>query len=237
MIRINLYKEMDGSLFNDVFAAANRHIDISGIKQIRDKMILLKQEYAQEVEALIQEISPKEDELYEKWLKDDKKFELGKKRSICIVSFTIMLILFQIITKIDNTLIALLYIGLFFAFLFMGLYTGVFYLKSQISDKRYCSFRREVFNYINNINNRYSANASSTCEQIDSIYLNSLDPAHREMVIIRREQQRQHEELMRIEKEKLLAQQAAHEEQKRARIAQEEILKIKREEQERYRRY
>ena len=68
MIRINLYKEMDGSLFNDVFAAANRHIDISGIKQIRDKMILLKQEYAQEVEALIQEISPKEDELYEKWL-------------------------------------------------------------------------------------------------------------------------------------------------------------------------
>lgn len=55
--------------------------------------------------------------------------------------------------------------------------------------------------------------------KIDNIYLNSLDPAHREVVMMRRDQERQHRER--------LAQQEAHnlrmeEEQRRARAAQEE---------------
>lgn len=115
---------------------------------------------------------------------------------------------------------------------------GVAWLGLCIAEKysfnQYSNAKNKVSNYIaNQVTDPYLQSIRRNRNKVDNIYLASLSPEHRELVLMRRDQERQHQEAMRQQERQ---NEAIRAEQERARIAQEELLRIEREREERYRR-
>lgn len=83
---------------------------------------------------------------------------------------------------------------------------------------------------------KYDAEAQRFYVHIDDLYLASLEPTHRETVLMRREQERYQREMMQLQREQIRLENERMEEQRKSRIAQEELLRIERMREERIRR-
>lgn len=79
---------------------------------------------------------------------------------------------------------------------------------------------------------KYENDAQMFYNRIDNIYLSSLEPAYRETILMRRDQERHHQEMLREQREH---NRRLEEDQRRTRMAQEELLRIEREREERRR--
>ena len=107
-------------------------------------------------------------------------------------------------------------------------------IAEKYSFNQYSNAKNKVSNYIaNQVTDPYLQSIRRNRNKVDNIYLASLSPEHRELVLMRRDQERQHQEAMRQQERQ---NEAIRAEQERARIAQEELLRIEREREERYRR-
>ena len=100
-----------------------------------------------------------------------------------------------------------------------------------ILEKKYSSCAKSVMSKSEQVNAKHLDNVKYIRNRIDNLYLNSLDPAHRELVLMRRDQKQQHEQSMYAQRQH---QETVEEEQRKIRYAQEELLKIEREREERY---
>ena len=104
---------------------------------------------------------------------------------------------------------------------------------AKVSRKRYQSDKEWLEGKAKSLNAQYLRTIDMNRKSIDQLYLGTLDPAHREVVLMRRDQERHHKEMLK-QQERHNA--AMLREQERTRDAQEEILRIEQERQERERR-
>lgn len=72
-------------------------------------------------------------------------------------------------------------------------------------------------------------------QDIDTLYLRSLDPSHREMVLMRREQAEHNRKQEELEEERVRLENERLREAEKTRKAQEKLLKIEEEREKRYR--
>lgn len=100
--------------------------------------------------------------------------------------------------------------------------------------------RRWYYDYADNLKNRlygisrnFEDKAGTCYRAIDNIYLNSLDPAHREMVLMRREQEEHNRRMEAVAAEQGRKENERLEETRKMRIAQEKLLEIEKERERR----
>lgn len=199
-----------------------------------------KQEYIKEIDILGNRVQPTADEKFEAWKSAEGKKTFCKWLSIGAFAIFLICIYFMNLNSVSSHIVLGILIFLVFLLMVFVLLTGgiaaiVFKVISYISEKKYNSYICEVSCESKQIAERYEKDVNILQRKIDNLYLNSLEPAHREAVLMRRDQERQHQERMRIEREKLNSQKAMEEEQRRIRQAQEELLFIEQEREERYR--
>lgn len=91
--------------------------------------------------------------------------------------------------------------------------------KKRSTAKEYDSMISSLQETASNAANVYGNTNELLYTKIDDLYLSSLDPAHREVVLMRRDQERHHQETLQAQREH---NEIIEQEQRRARAAQEE---------------
>lgn len=229
---INKFIELKN--FEATIQKANQHISITGVKEVIATMQKNHQAYMKEITSFMNVHKPVLDKKYEKWIEDDSR------KTICLLMFIISFIYCLFISSkvripFFSSIIDLVGLGAWF-FGFFG--AIIFKILAIISEKQYNSYyEKEVVPQANTINARYRNSFNKLYEQVDSLYLNSLEPTLRETVLMRRDQERQHRELMEAQHRHQMAlearQMALEEGQRRLQQTQDELLQIEREREER----
>ena len=198
-----------------------------------------KQEYSKELDTFCNRVQPVADEKFAVWKSSEEKKTFFKWLSIGAVVIFLLCIFLADLNVVSShiilsILILLVTLVMILVLLIGGIAAIIFKIKSNVMKKKYDSYIYELKCESRQITARYEREVNSLQSKIDNLYLDSLEPAHREVVLMRRDQERQHQERMLIERERLNSQKAMEEEQRRSRQAQEGLLQIEREREERY---
>lgn len=231
--RIDLDKCCRSNEYNKTVMYANEHKEVKGMKQLLFKLCSEGEEYIKDITAIGEserETEGKKYMLYRKWY-------IARKICLCfMIGFTLLWyflnLLFDIVnmhSKTDGILLMFSYLVLIACFGFLAALIG-----EKIHLKNYNDYANEIRARIENKNALFLKTVKEYYSIADSMYLNSLDPAHREMVLMHREQIAHNEEMLRLENERNRQAKQMLEEQRRTRRAQENLLDIEKERERRY---
>lgn len=98
---------------------------------------------------------------------------------------------------------------------------------------RYNQYIKSVSAKIHSLGMDFEERARTYYKQIDNLYLQSLDPTQRELILLRREQEAHNKKMLQMEQERKNIEQQHLWEQQRARQATEELLVIEKERERR----
>lgn len=244
----NLRKD---SIFGKVIQYGNTNKEIKGVE---DKVNLIRmtiEDYHNDLEQLkLSKFSLLENE-FDKW-----KIHYRWREVFTWISIGSTLVFF--IMVIGQGFIASVYLLVLIIFsinIFSVTLRSILGALEIVKVKKYRMGYADYMNSVFSINDKYEKIANQIYNEIDICYLDSLEPAHREIVLMRRDQERQHQEQMRLQHEhhmRMEAEQREHQwkleneqrrraeeqklhekkivdEQRRARKAQEELLYIEKE--------
>lgn len=206
---------------------------IPEVEEIKTKLNKDYVIYRDEIEKFLNKALPVIEELDKEEHTIWKTVELLKK---LVVPFIALFLLSGFLETKDPFRTSILF-TLFKLIIMLGIPSiviGILYfkIKEKAFYKKRSSILAEYESEARRINSR-TAWIQSIYDKVDDLYLDTLDPAHREAVLMRREQERQHRELMDAQQRH---NQAMLDEQRRILQAQEEMLQIEREREERYKR-
>ena len=249
IVRCNLEKLYNFGEYNKTMDYAKKNIEVNGVREQMQKLTAEKTTYVQKMRNITEPEKEKEDKKYHEWE------SWYKKKNIC-VWITIGLV---IISVINLLLGSFLPHGLYKLFTLLGMLIiimlpayMVMKLGEFICENSYYKYTRPILENISALNIAFAEQSRKYYVSIDDLYLLSLDPAHREMVLMRREQAERHEEMMRMEQERIelekerirvekarqaderAAREEARQEAERSRKAQERLLQIEEEREFRY---
>lgn len=215
-----------GYKFEDAIQFANQYNAIGGVSQMISALREEYRVYSNEINAFIRQEKPIVDDKFTKW------HSAEQKKNISICTFIICFIMGLIPCNIG--FLSSFLDGLALFGWFGGMIAAViFKITALIRDKQYSSYYlKNVRPKADAINEKYIHKIDFFRKKVDDLYLNSLEPAHRETVLMRRDQERHHQELMRMQHQHHMT---MEEEQRMLRETQEELLAIEREREERYR--
>lgn len=209
--------------FNNAIQYANKCSNIEGVNQYLSELQSDFQNYNKEINAFIENESPILDNSFYMWDKVEKIKNMCKW--VTIVSFILVI---MGVASGTRSIITLLVDNI----AILGCIAVVILKISAVALKaKYNANLKAVEEKARIINQRHLSGIPTLWNKIDNLYLASLEPAHREAVLMRRDQERQHKEKMQVE---IQHQRVVEEEQRRTRKAQEEILQIEREREKRY---
>lgn len=231
--RYDLDKVYFMSEYNKAIAHGKQNISIQGVKeQLRE----LEQEKKNYFDKVADIVNPERDteqakyQQYEKWTVIEKKI---KHFEIALILATILYVAFE---KYFPTYFVLFGFILVAFVLFIGPIT---FIISKIAKHSYGMlynrYIQSIADKVNSLGSSFERTSAGYYDTIDSLYLGSLDPAHKEMVLIRRQQAMHNQEMLRLEKKRQKAENQFLTEQQRTRQATEELLQIEKERERRYR--
>ncbi len=217
---------------NRVIEYAQRNGHIKGVNDTFNQIQNIQNEYLGKMKKFIDDEFERENNLYSRL----EKIHFCKIMCRFAVIVTFILFIFQgkLPHNLFMDLVFLLAIVVFLGGIFMWLITKVI---EMVFRNRYITYVKNIETQINNINGIYYNALNGIYNNIDSLYLNSLEPALRETVLMRRDQERQHKERLKMMQTQIENQQRIEQEQKLARERQEELLEIERERERRYKGY
>lgn len=255
--RLDMREIESPGVFYAVDKLAEQYAEVPGIDEVLKEKDEKRSEFVSETKKLVAEVSEIEKEKYTMWEMVNKKACTYK---IAVIAMIILFVISGIVSACHSSsivrgILSVLQVlcgllGLVGAGLF-----AYFKILEVIKRKDYLKFYKEKVSEGEELASKYRAIARKLYVRIDDIYLNSLEPAHREMVMMRRDQERQHQERMELQRahqRKMEAEQKAYQrrleneqrmrldeqkkhekrlvkEQRKARIAQEELLYIEKE--------
>lgn len=241
--RMDLDRHYSNAPYNKARSYCEQNKGISGVEPIMGRLQASRQGYLAEMEQYIQGEQDREQALYSRL----RKMGQGKQLFKWICLGAVLALFLQI--KLDSrALPSILRLFLFFlgiatfaACVVCAVVSLIYRAREAHAARVYQDYTAQAQAGFDRINGVHNASMQAFYTEIDDLYLASLDPAHREVILMRRDQERQHEEAMRLQKKALKSQerhqQAVEEEQRRARQAQERLLAIEEDRERRYRRY
>ncbi len=221
----------DRSIFHDAKELAKRHQDIDGVCALLEEINSRQKDYLDDLNTIY---SYYEDDLLKKkqtwWDWDDRK-DKAKKVTLILL---IVVIITLLIGSIDSLWAIFLFGGIASITLFVVslLITIVLKLIEKKTWQSYYTFEESVTHRAQvEITDEYRKVARRLYNEIDNLYLSSLEPAHREAVLMRRDQERHHQEMLREQRQH---QERLEAEQREMRMAQQKLLEIEEERERRY---
>lgn len=241
--RTDLDHHYSNSPYKRAKAYYTQNRSISGTEAVMQKITEARQRYLTEMEQYIAQERPREEAHFSKIQKMGTKKQLFKWFFFGTV-FVIYILgklhvsprsqLLWFLWDLFCTALVLFAIAALLVML-------VYKCRESFAENAYQRYLKEIQSGFDRINFPHNETMNALYTEIDDLYLASLDPTHREIILMRRDQARQHEEAMKMQKETLHAQKehqkAVEAEQRRTRAAQEELLVIERERERRYRGY
>lgn len=206
---------------------ANSNISISGVNELSAQLESGYKNYLQEMGAIVNNEATTEEEKYTQLERISNIKNICKYSAIALLLLTIICMIFQ------SNLIAITSILLILAILVYC----VIKIIDVICEKKYRSYDKSISDKFSSINIRYANLFNRIYQDIDNLYLSSLDPAHREVVLMRRDQERQHQEAMRANAQQAEIQRQLAEEQRRTSNKVERLVQIEEDRERRYGRY
>lgn len=215
--------------YNNAINCGKTNIHLKGVSDHIEQLNDERKQYEQVMKNLIDAEKDTENKKYhfaEKW---------RKIKIISLFAFIGSLILMVIGIAVNpNGLLAVLLMALFFLGFcicpFLFLLAAVI---EVISRKLYSRYADGLRAHIYGINSSFDYKVRTCYLAIDDIYLDSLDAAHRELVLMRREQNEHNQKLERMAEEQHRAEKANLEENRRIRQVQERLLAIEEERENR----
>src|SRR5665648_46543 len=219
----NIYDWYEDDKFKNAIQYANKCSNIEGVNQYLSQLQSNFQNYNKEINALVENESPILDNSFFMCYKVEKVINICKW--VSIVSFILFI---MGIASGTRSIIPLLVANI----AILGCIAAVILKISGVVLKaKYNSNLKSVEEKVRIINQKHLNGIPLLWNKIDNLYLASLEPTHREAVLMRRDQERQHQEKIQVE---MQHQRVVEEEQRKTRKTQEEILQIEREREKRY---
>lgn len=228
--------------FHEVQNLIAEHDNVPGVPKERDalKQSLLK--FDTERAKLIDSLQPSCDAAHEKLMAAVRKH---KRMKLLLIGSLVACVIFMILynpflamgarDSFALSLILLIILIIIIIAIPLGgvltLYTTFKLNKAADEDRK---TRQEALSHINDVMNSFKAKNAKACLRIDHMYLDSLSPEERQLILMRREQARQHQALMN--------QQRAHQarlelQQQQVARATQELLEIEYERERRRKGY
>lgn len=212
--------------YHDTIAYGKKIADISGAEQELQNLEMEKKKYCDKVESIVKAERGNEETKYchyEKWDKGRKK---------CILIEILLIVLLKISEYFPTAFRSSLLYALY-GFLLMGgvlIIVPLIFIIAIILKKIYgISYKRYIESLddeLGILGDEFSRIASNSYDIIDNLYLSSLEPAHRELVRMRREQEEHNQKILRLEKERKNVENKLLNEQRRTRETMENLLGI-----------
>lgn len=199
-----------------VFRYGEEHGSVLGVGDVLNKAALNDEEYTEEFNALVEKWQPQLDASHEAAARYAKKSKFFKLKTIPLFifgwfAFIIVMAAFSILGRNASPSSVLFPLGEFADFVTLpqplllitiGFIVAYIVLKKR-KDKRadkliseYYSLSRQAQDEVMRVTGLYDSRNSTYYREIDNLYLGALDPVQREIVMMRRDQQRQHDQLM-----------------------------------------
>lgn len=226
VVKENIYKWYATNKFENAIQYAQTCSGITGVDKYLSELQRKYQAYKGEMDALINAENPLLDDKFRVWDIMEKIKNIFKWGSVSLF----VLCLIGMFAKFP----AVLTILIFLIMLIGCIATIVLKVTTIVLRLRYHAYFKTVEDKATAINRKYINNVPVLYNKVDDLYLASLEPAHRETVLMRRDQERQHQEGMRVEDERLRSQKRMEEEQRKTRKASEQVLQIEQDREERY---
>lgn len=225
--------------YNKAVAYGTQNINVEGVREQLQKLENEKASYVKKVESVVNPERDKEHakyQQYEKWAKTERKF---KWIEIMLIVFLVAELNFHKFLPVGLRTSAL-YILLEWALFFLTVFLGpiVFIVSKLVKHSYgmvYNRYVESIANSLNALGNSFQRTSSSYYDAIDNLYLNSLDPTLREMILSRREQKEFNRAMLQEQRLARQEQRLTRQEQQQIRRNQEEMLAIERERERRYR--
>lgn len=176
--------------YNKAIDYYNEMKQLPGVEEQHVLLQNLTNEYKRESEALIEDFR----DIEKKYTTCHRAFNV---RKINIIIFVASIILMMLLSQSTFGLILLL--SFYLSMFTLPVTVGVYFVFRTIYRKRVSLFWDKSAEK----NSRYRNACVEIYDNIDQIYLNSLDSTHRQLVLLQRQQQKQHEEMVRLQKENL----------------------------------
>lgn len=238
--RYDLSKVYFMNEYNKTFSYGNANVNINGVKEQLQNLESEKKRYFENVANIVNPEKENEEikyHQYEKWAKAEKIYKYAEiiLISICIVSmFTFKHFPIEFRTSLFFGLLAFLLVLLTIIIgPLLFIITKIIKYGYGIRYKRYIE---PISTMLNTLGNNFVRISINYYENIDNLYLLSLDPSQRELVLFRRQQEKHNQDMLRLERERQKVEIEHFEEQRRTRAATEGLLEIEREREERRRR-
>lgn len=239
MTRYNLDKVYFMTEYNKAVAYGKQNISIQGVKEQLQRLEQEKKSYFEKVANIV---TPERDteqakyQQYEKWATMEKKCKWAEIMLIALLVVRLSIFQYLPLALRMSLLFTLFDVLLALLVLFAG---PVAFIISKIakhsSALRYNKYIVLISNQLNSLGSGFTRTSIEYYDAIDNLYLCSLDPSHREMILLRRQQERHNQNILRLEKERQKVEEQRLQEQQRARRATEELLAIEKERERRYR--
>lgn len=241
IVRYDLDKVYFMAEYNKAVSYGRQNIGVQGVSEQLYKLEQEKKAYLEKVSHIVEaekSVEQAKYQQYEKWATMEKKCKWAEIGLIALL--VVRLVIFQYLpvglrTSLLFSLFDLLIVLLPF---FVG---PAAFIISKIAKHsfalRYNKYVSPLSNQLNSIGTNFSRISTQYYDAIDSLYLSTLDPAHREIILLRRQQEMHNQDMLKLERERQKADESRLKEQQRTRQATEELLAIEKERERRYREY
>lgn len=214
----------------------NQNIRIAGVKEQLDRLDEEKKRYFESVASITTPEREIEQEKYQKY----EILEENEKKYKTIELVLIAVFIFYLCTEKylpTHTLVAILSAALLLLAVFLAgpIAFIVSMLRRKYYGTQYQNYIAPISAQIVSLGNSFQQFSRSCYKSIDNLYLSSLNPTERELILLRREQQRRDREAKRRDEERHKLEMQRLAEEQRTRQATEELLAIEKERERRYR--
>lgn len=215
----NTYKKILGFM--------NKHTDIEGVNQEIAVIKSVYTSYEKSMQQLINQEKGNEEKKYKLWKISYLIKNIGK---ITAGVFGIVSIIYLILNFNMSNWGFLLWLVMILIWVLGILGSVISKIIEVIAEKIYVSYVKRIEDMIYEIVSPCIDDMECLYDRVDKMYLNTLEPTLKMQILLRRDQQRQHEEQLEMQREyneKLLEMQyAQNEELYKTRKAQERLLEI-----------
>lgn len=239
VVRYDLDKVCYLDEYDRTVAYGSKNIDIKGVKEQLQGLEKEKKIYIEEAVAIINSERASEQlkyHQYEKWFKVEKVIKY-----IEIALILVVIVCMSIYDNLSMGIRTSLFFGLgevllmLLVLLIVPLAFVVAKIGKNIYRTCYNRYMGSVAARMKGLGKSFDRKSRTCYDAIDNLYLRSLDPTHRELVLLRRQQEKHNQDMLKLERERQDIEKDRLREQKRATQAAEELLSIEKEREKRYR--
>lgn len=186
--RINFKNCYKFSNYSQVIEYGEKHKNVDGVIDCIKHLTYDKSDYQLEIDKIVNAEVNTEKEKYTQL----EKYNLIKILSLVISNLALITAFF--VTDVWKNLFYLITIASVFSFL-------IYLVRLNNARNKYNLYSKEIYNQLQKSHDQFANLVSSNYKKIDNLYLESLDPAHREAVLTRREQKKHNDKMLEIANE------------------------------------